>query len=144
MSKKTKKIPMQMNGYLEDLGLELYEYGVNWNGDYDKKTLKEWKRQRKRYGFDSRETYSVYSVFAEWLYSHLMMYMENASKIVDLTYHSFEFEGKTYTLEEAIGKIIKWTGYFIKNYECLKGNKSMNKLKKAARLWAEILPYVWW
>ena len=110
----------QRNKYLEDIGLKSWEYGVNWTVDSDKKHLKAWKKQRKKYGFDERETYCVYTIYAEWLYSHLMMYREMAFGIIDLTYHTVEFEGKTYTQIEAIEKILKWTKYFLKNHSDLK------------------------
>jgi len=107
----------QRNKYLEDIGLKPWEYGVNWTLDSDKERLKVWKKQRKEYGFDERETYEIYPRFAEWLYSRLMMYREAAAEIgkVDLTYHTCEFEGKTYTQIEAIDKVLKWTRYFLKN-----------------------------
>ena len=49
----------------------------------------------------------MYGIYAEWLYCHLMMYREVASGIVDLDYHTVEFEGRTYTEKEAIGKVLR-------------------------------------
>ena len=135
----------QRNKFLDDIGLEPWEYGINWGDDSDKEMLKAWMRQRKDYGFDERECYCVYSIYAEWLYSHLMMYREKASRTVDLTYHTIEFEGKTYTQIEATDKIIKWIRYFLKNQSDMdKEEKSIEKLQKATRLWSELLPYTWW
>jgi len=145
MAKKSDYRIEQRNRYLEDIGLEPYEYGVNWTVDVKKKTLKGWKRQRKEYGFDERETYEVFDIYAEWLYCHLRMYRKKASKVIDLTYYAIEFEGKTYTEIEAIDKILKWTKYFLKNRDNLdKKDKAMEKLMKASRLWSELLPYAWW
>ena len=137
----------QRNKYLEDIGLKPWEYGVNWTVDSEKEQLKKWKKQRRKYGFDDRETYTLFTIYAEWLYSHLMMYKKASTEIgkLDLTYHTFEFEGKTYTQLDAIDHILKWTRYFLKNHDDVdKSDKAMDKLQKATRLWAEILPYVWW
>jgi len=135
----------QRNKYLDDIGLDPWDYGINWGDDSDKERKKTWKRQRKDYGFDERECYCVYNIYAEWLYSHLMMYREKASRSVDLTYHTIEFEGKTYTQIEATDKIIKWIRYFLKNQSDMdKEERSIEKLQKATRLWSELLPYTWW
>ena len=137
----------QRNKYLEDIGLKPWEYGVNWTVDNEKKQLKIWKKQRRKYGFDDRETYSLFTIYAEWLYSHLMMYKRAASKIgsIDLTYHTIEFEGKTYTQLEAIDKTLKWTEYFIRNRNDIdKQDKALEKLQRASRLWTELLPMMWW
>jgi len=72
-----------------------------------------------------------------------MMYRKKASRIVNLTYHTVEFEGRTYTEEEAIDRIIDWTGYFLK-HEWEYDDDAMDALQRAIRLWAEVLPYVWW
>ncbi len=135
----------QRNKYLEDIGLKPWEYGVNWTVDNEKKQLKIWKKQRKKYGFDDRETYELHDIYAEWLYSHLKMYKKTASGLVDLTYHTIDFEGRTYTEIEAIDRVLKWTEYFLKNRDDVdKEEKAMKKLQKATRLWSEILPFAWW
>lgn len=33
----------------------------------------------------------------QWIYSHLMMYSEEGGKVVELTYHTIDFKGRTYT-----------------------------------------------
>ena len=135
----------QRSKYLEDLGLKPFEYGINWTIDNKKKDLKRWKKQREKYGFDEREAYEVYSIFAEWLYCHLKMYCKKVSKAIDLDYQTVEFEGNTYTENEAIGRILKWTEYFLKNHDDLeKRDKSLKKLQKASRLWSELILYAWW
>ncbi len=145
MSKKHCKHIEQRNRYLDDLGLDFFEYGVNWTVDNEKKMLKIWKKQKKDYGFDDRETYDMFIIYAEWLYSHLMMYRKRASKEVDLTYHRMEFEGKRYTEIEAIDKVLKWTRYYLLNREDPdRSAKAFGKLRRASRLWTELLLYVSW
>ena len=86
---------MQGNKYLDDLGLKITEYGTNFISDDDERSG-DWQKQREIYGFDSRECWNMDTKLIEWLYSHLMMYLEDASEIVDLTYYKFEHNGKTY------------------------------------------------
>ena len=149
--KKFKYKIEQRNKFLDKLGLKPHEYGVNFTYTNEKKKRKkQWEKERELYGFDSRETWCLNSIFAQWLYSHCKMYLKEASKIVDLSYYKFEYNGKTYTQEEAIKKIIKWTGYYIKHEDdwteddTSKYNKAQIVMKKAIELWAIIFPCMWW
>ena len=82
--------------------------------------------------------------FAEWLYSHLMMFKESASGHVNLSFNTLEFEGTAYTLAEAIDKAIEWSLFYLKNDDPDKGEDAIETLQRATRLWAEILPFAWW
>ena len=145
MAKRRAYLVKQRNKYLEDLGLEPYQYGVNWTLDDKRKDLRRWDRQRRKYGFDERETREMDVAYAEWLYSRLMMYRKRASKAVDLTYYSIEFDGKEYTQIEAIDKVLKWTRYYLVNRKDPdRSVKAFGKLQKASRLWTKLLPYVSW
>lgn len=142
--KKFKYDIQQRNKYLDDLGLKPQEYGVNFTWTNDKRK-KKWKKQQKKYGFDSRETWNLNYQFAQWLYCRLKMYFKEASKIIDLDYYKFEYQGKTYTQKEAIVKMIKWLKYYLKNVDT-DGNeeKALEKCKKATELWAIVFPTMWW
>lgn len=50
--------------------------------------------------------------FAEWLYSHMRMYKDNS--VHDDTMTTVTFEGKEYTIQEAVDWIIENTGEFIR------------------------------
>lgn len=50
---------------------------------------KRFKKERKKYGFDTRETWSMDFTSATWLYEHLKVYKKVAGEIVDLTCHKF-------------------------------------------------------
>jgi len=124
MPKKLKHRIEQRNRYLEDIGLKFHEYGVNYTSDdVPERYVKKWKERRGMYGFDERETYEVFG-------------------IIDLSCHTIDFEGRAYSQIEATDKAIKWTGYYlIHRYDTEKRDKAVRKLQKAARLWAELLPY---
>lgn len=136
---------MQHNKYIEDLGIPLKNIGTNFCDDTDERN-KKWKEERKIYGFDERETWSLDHYFVEWLYSHLMMYMETGGTVIDLNYHKFNFAGKEYTQKEAIDYIL----YACKEYllcddiYCGNTGELIPNTQKAIRLFAEILPAMWW
>ena len=96
----------QRNKNKDDLGLDIKNYGTNFIDESKDDRREKWKEQREEYGFDERELWNLDMTFVQWLYSHLMMYKEKASQIIDLSYHKVEWENKEITLEDAIDKII--------------------------------------
>ncbi len=146
MFRKPKYYIVQRNKYFDDLGFKPNQYGVNFIAKREKrKRLKQWKNERKLYGFDSRETWCLDSMFAEWLYTRCTMYLEKASEVVNLDYYKFNFRGKEYTQREAIERIRQWSLYYVKNrYESGREEKAVKALTAASELWTIILPYMWW
>ena len=96
---------MQRNKYLDDLNISIDKYGTNFTSDKDERN-EIWNKQREIYGFDSRECWNLDQIFIQWLYSHLMMYLEYVTGIINLEYHKFVFADKEYTQKEAIEFII--------------------------------------
>lgn len=95
----------------------LDELGVKPLGDADfgdDKRSSVWREQRKKYGFDSRATWSLNLHMTEMLYERILMYKEKASEIVNLEYHTFEFEGETFTQLEMIDLIIENAKVYLK------------------------------
>ena len=141
---------MQRNKYLEDLGLKIEDYGGNYiykeKEGTDRRKLFE--QERKDYGFDSRETWDLTYYFAEWLYSHLMMYKEFASEVVNLKYHKVNWQGKEITQLEAIDILIKTSKDYLLMDELEMSNKEIVRIRegfyKSMELWGEILHYMWW
>lgn len=131
---------------MDDLGIKIENYGSNF--------VKEKKFQRfierRKYGFDSRQTINMDLTFAEWIYSRLMMLLEQTDD--DLTFQSIEFEGVHYTIEQAIHRILKAAQEYLYFFEVEemeeetveeeKRIRITNEMKVATRLWAEIMPYV--
>ena len=78
---------MQRNKYLDDLGISIKNYGSHFIRDRKIKRFIE----RRKYGFDCRQIVNMDIIFAEWLYSRLMMFKEQTMD--DLTFNSVEFEG---------------------------------------------------
>lgn len=134
------------NQFLEDIGLKPHEYGVNFTEKKDKRR-KQWKKEQRKYGFDSRETWNLNNQYAQWLYSHLKLYLKETKEVIDLDYYKIQYEGEEYTQKEAIKKMIKYLEYYLKNADKLDDKKVLKAekmLKKASELWVSVLPYMWW
>lgn len=136
---------MQHNKYLEDLGLSLDKIGTNFCNDNDER-MEYWEKQQKEYGFDDRETWNMDHIFIEWLYSHLMMYLETGGKTINLDYHKFTFDGTEYTQREAIDYILNACKKYLLCDDVYCGNTGeiIPNVQKAVKLFAEILPAMWW
>ena len=149
--------------YLTDNGLPTIDpnkmLGFKFNFRSPIRSFKEWKRvlRYKRIertkGFNPANTWCMESYFLLSLYEMIEAYLENADTTVDLDYHTFEYEGKTYTQLDLI-KLLKeeikslfiggddslieyW--YDIGKYDLLRA-----KEKKILDIWYLILPAMWW
>lgn len=135
---------MRRNKFLEDLGLKRTEYGTSFTEKNDKRR-KQWKKDRKKYGFDRRETWCLNRMFVEWLYSRLMMF-NKANNVVDTSYYKFEWDGKEITQQEAIDLIIEKCRASL-SYTGTDMNEE-SRLEKEVYdlmpLWGMILPCMWW
>ena len=134
--------------FLEDIGYK--EEKIK----HSKKRKKRLAKQRKKYGFDEVETWSLENTFYYWLYERLKMYMKVADPVVDLNFHKFKYKFKTYTQRELILKLIdllkehilseeKWyetdneeITAFVDRYE--------ERTKEICEIWGIILPAMWW
>ncbi len=77
-----------------------------------KRSIKYWFQRRTR-GWSDDETWNLDYEFIKWVNSRFKKYKEKASKIVDLEFHRFEYEGKEYTQLELIDKAIKLSNEYI-------------------------------
>jgi hypothetical protein len=128
------------------------------NIDDSKERQKRFKKERKTYGFDSRETWAMDYTLATWLYEHLSWYRDNAP--IDMTMYKFQVPAwnkkkkrpckkKTMTLDQGqcIDTIIENLKFYIKN-ESAPGPKvrveAQERLQYALHLLAEIIGTLWW
>lgn len=124
--------------YLEDIGVTDGPY--NWRGDSFK-----WRHERQVYGFDSRECWNLDYTFYLWLYERLMKYLEDAEPVVDFTWTKAEYNGKTYTQRELIDMMLERLKRFLtdedfNDYE----EENFKWLHEIEKIWAVILPAMWW
>ena len=133
---------IQRNKYLDELGIPVNEYGINFMDENDPRQEK-WENERKEYGFDERETWNMHRIFAEWLYSHLKMYIDVCN--VNLSFHKFNFDGEEFTQGEAIDFILERCEDYLKtDMWSDDAAKVSEEMYDACRMWAEILPAMWW
>ena len=132
--------------YLEKLGIDIEKCGVNFCENTDPRYDK-WMKERKKYGFDSRETWCLDKIFIEWLYEHLKLYKKEASKYVDLSYNTFNISGMEYPQEIAIDTMIGLLEDILVN----RSNDDLDftedniyKIKLVLDIWGEVLPAMWW
>jgi hypothetical protein len=89
--------------YIDDLGIKRKDTPQGW-GHGDARQA-QWREERKVYGFDERETWSLDLTFKLWLYERLMMYKEVnnvATSMVGLVY-----KGENITLQGAIDRMLE-------------------------------------
>ena len=126
--------------YLDDLGIK--DRHDLWNPNDNRQSI--WQRQRREYGFDERETWSLDSAFYLWLYERLKMYLEYASKIVNLDFHEFVYKSEKYTQKQLINMMIeRLENYFANKYDT-ESEEGSSRLDEVAEIWALVLPAMWW
>ena len=140
-----KKEGLQRNLYLEKLGLDIHKYGVNFCGKGDRR-WSDWKKERKLYGFDNRETWCIEPLFVEWIYSRFKMYLEQT--VVDLEYYKIPYqkdpdaEPIMVTQKKAIKIIMKMCrDFLLKNDE---DYASARLDPSFYPLLSELMPLMWW
>ncbi len=132
--------------YLDELGL--------CSGVYKGNFVKERKLirfiERRKYGYDYSDVMNLKISFAEWLYSHLKHFAKWNVHALDM--HSIEFQGKEYTIDEAIELLITISGDYLKLFEIEANGGTYSDeeeeaadatMKFATCLFAEIAPYLW-
>ena len=134
---------MDKNGYvhckyLDELGIPLTKQHTNFCDKTDDR-WNRWKKQRKKYGFDDRETWNLDRMFVEWIYTRFKMYKEIGGKIVNLSYHKFQYKDREVTQEQAIDIIIE----ACKNY-LLEIETEDALSPEIYKLLGEIMPAMWW
>lgn len=126
--------------YLDDLGIK--DRHDLWGSNDNRQSI--WQKQRREYGFDERETWSLDSAFYLWLYERLKMYLEYASRVVDLDFHEFIFKGEKYTQKQLIDMMIeRLENYFDNKYDT-ESEEESSCLDEVAEIWALVLPAMWW
>lgn len=126
--------------YLEEL--QTYQ-GPRWGIKQDSR-MEEWDKEKEIYGFDSTETWALDTSFYLWLYEHLRMYLDKASEIVNLHFHTFWFKGHAYYQDELIEEMLdRLRFYFSEAYDEY-NEEDYTYVSEILEIWATILPAMWW
>ena len=127
--------------YLDDIG---EDYSWVWKPEGSERD-ELFEEERKIYGFDSRETWSLDYVFYMWLYERLKMYIEYAGEIVNLNFHKFVYKEKEYTQLELINMMIeRLESYFKREDLFVSSEEEYEPIKEIGEIWALVLPAMWW
>lgn len=158
--------------YLNDLGISSDELCI-FNRAEDKDERKaRFKEQRKTYGFDDRETWSLDYTLIGWLYSHLKMFAEIGGEVVDFSFYKFKIPVlkeipkekllydcygycrkyhdevfEEHTEQEAIDICCEYLKFYLINKDECEEEVDVRKnehAKCALKIVAEILPALWW
>lgn len=122
----------------EIINIENTPYG--WCGGEDYRNLK-WREQRRIYGFDERETWSLDTTFMYWLYERLMMFKE--VNCINLDFHKFNVNGKEMTQRECIDKMIENCKIYIQNI-CINDELVYNLKNENLEILKECIHSMWW
>jgi len=132
-----------MRKYLDDIDVK--DRPDLWCKD-DKRQMK-WHEQQEKYGFDSREIWSLDYTFYLWLYERLMMYKEIAGQIVNLDESHITYEDKEYTELELITELLKRLQYRLKPPKCdweFPDQEHYKYVHDIPYIFAVLLPTLWY
>lgn len=130
---------MKRHYYLDKLGVE---YPHQWCPGDERE--KKWKKERKKYGFDSRETWSLDGTFFMWLYEHLEMFMKCADGVVDLNFHVIKIGDEEKTQREWILECISVLKKSLQNDDFVYRERRVKDTDRVMQIWSAIYNYMWW
>lgn len=103
---------------------------------------KKWKKQREKYGFDERDTYSMDTTFYCWLLEHLMMY--NEVNNLDLGKCLIKYNEQELTLQECINRMIDGCLIALTNSNYEFDSELKSKVDDVVNIWAVTIHTIWW
>lgn len=125
--------------YLKDIGIKEEDLPWNWCPNDDRE--KEWKKQREKYGFDSRDTWSLDYTIIALIYPRLKMYKEiNGLE----SFCKFNYKGKEFTEEECIDIVLEGFKIRLLKEPQFMTEKEWIKYEDARMLFAMVMPALWW
>lgn len=136
--------------YLKDAGFDKEAWGDTLPKNDNRRP--KWAKERKTYGFDERETWSLKDQSLYWLYEHIKMYKEVA--YIDLGYWKFDVNGEELTHGQVLDRILEKielyynvNGAFVKKFS--EDTTLWLKLqpifaKEIWELWGIVFPGMWW
>ncbi|APQ78824.1 MULTISPECIES: hypothetical protein [Clostridium] len=119
----------------EIIDLKNTPYGWSENTGRNSK----WLEERRIYGFDERETWSLDTTFFYWLYERLMMFKK--VNCINLDFHKFKIQGVELTQKQCIDKMI----CNCKKIITYQGTDDLFTIKnETLDIWKECIFSMWW
>lgn len=91
--------------YIDKLGIKYEDTPQGWNKGDSREEF--WAEERSEYGFDERETWSLYYTVNLMLYERLCRYKDIAINCINLEYHKFTYKGVELTQLECLNRMIE-------------------------------------
>ena len=88
-----------------------------------------------------RDCWDLDWAFLFWLKERLPVYLKDAGKFVNLDYHKFEYNGKTYTQREVIERMIHLLDMLPDDDWQEEWDTHTNEILD---LWKIVFPAMWW
>ena len=110
-------------------------------------------KQRKKYRFDERETWNMDYTSLVWLYEHIKMFLDIGGKIVDLDYPLLDEDKREFSEKENLDfnskrEVLEYICHLIEQWDRLCDDTvtidCWEPAQQAIRLYAMILPGMWW
>ena len=112
---------------------------------YDKRQG-EWKKQRKKYGFDERQTWNLSTTMIELLYERVMMFKEVS--FVDLDLHKIIIDNEERSQSEWINIIIGLCENYLMEDDTGEAVDLIMLSKELEvriwEIWSKISWHMWW
>ena len=130
----------------------------------EKKRQKRFNKQRKKYGFDERETWAMDFTLACWLYERIRWYQDFAP--IDTTFHKIEIpivtkikkdgtlktKKKLVTQKKAMKEILAHTKFFLENqygytptdYDPALEKEAYAHFEIALKILQKLIYVMWW
>lgn len=102
--------------------------------------------KKKEQKIIKEECWNLNIELLKWLNIHFKVYKEDASKIVNLSYHTFIYDKQEYTQLEIIDRIIELTDYLLLDDNYLPSTIIIirNKQKQLFDLLELVFNAMWW
>jgi len=141
---------MANHKYLKDAGFAREYWADTLPKDDERRP--QWKRERRTYGFDERETWSLKDDSLCWLYEHIKMFVDVFD--INPNYHKFKVDGKKMTQGQILNEILKKIEMYYNVNNCFfnENGEDYTKhwlaqpeiAKEIWKLWGIVFPAMWW
>lgn len=135
--------------YLDQIGVFRDERPDGWISGLKLRRRFKWWRERRKYGFDERETWALDKTIFMFLYERLKRYDE--VNIINTSFHKKEYNGIVMTFQEAINRMIELSEDLIIKVDSLvidDGCEGVNKIEQKAEELFGLLSiwifHLWW
>ena len=126
--------------YLTDINIK--EENIPWFWNPNDSRQEQWKEQRKKYGFDERDTWSLSYTLILLIYPRLKMYDE--INIVDTSFHKIKHKDKEYTCQECIDRVLKGMEIYLSKDELDLKDEEIKELGECMIILGKIWWLLWW